>query len=545
MMLRRIALGLAVIILVVAGAGTIYLRSSLPVTEGTRALPGLQAPVHITRDAYGIPTVRAANEHDADFALGFLHAQDRLFQMDMMRRYGAGRLSEVFGARTLGIDRTMRTLGLYRAAAAQFAGLSPAVQGALEAYAAGVNAFAQTRRRALPPEYYLLHMTFEPWRPADSLVWGKIMDLALTGNYRGELLRARLLQRLTPDQLAVLYPPYPKGAPVALGAARALYQGLPLERLYGMLPPGVGPQAASNNWVVDGAHSQSGKPLLANDPHLDFAAPGVWYLARIETPGLTLAGVTAPGTPFVIIGHNEHIAWGFTTTGSDVEDLFIERPDPTDPSRYLAPAGPLPFITRQEAIAVRGGAPVTLTVRETRHGPVISDVAGAKDGEVLALQTTWLGPTIARRRHSLRSTTPRIGPPFGRRSRTWSRRSRTSSMPTAPAISASPRPPASPSALRAMAGCRSLAGTVRTTGPAMSPSMRCPARSIRPPAASSPPTTRSCRTIIPISSRAIGSCPTAPSGSRRWSRPCRSNRPQRAPRSRPMICRSPPRSSCR
>ena len=392
MVLRRIALGLAVIIGVAAGSGIVFLRSSLPVTGGTLKLPGLEAPVRISRDANGIPTVRAANEHDADFALGFLHAQDRLFQMDMMRRYGAGRLSEVFGPRTIALDRTMRTLGLYRAAAAQYAGLAPAVQGALTAYAAGVNAFIATRRRALPPEYYLLHLAFEPWRPADSLVWGKIMDLELTGNYRGELLRARLLQHLSPDELAVLYPPYPKDGPVALGAARALYRRLPLDRLYGLLPPGVGPQAASNNWVVDGAHSRSGKPLLANDPHLDFAAPGVWYLARVETPGLRLAGVTAPGVPFIVIGHNDHIAWGFTTTGSDVEDLFIERPDPADPTRYLAPTGPLPFITREETIAVHGGAPVSFTVRQTRHGPVISDLAGEKDSEMLALQTTWLSP---------------------------------------------------------------------------------------------------------------------------------------------------------
>ncbi len=144
---------------------------------------------------------------------------------------------------------------------------------------------------------------------------------------------------------------------------------------------------------MDGAHSQSGKPLLANDPHLDFGAPGIWYLARIELPGQTLAGVTAPGTPFLLVGHNDRIAWGFTTTGSDVEDLFIEKPDPADPSRYLAPGGSRPFEVRHEQIAVKGGEPVTLTVRATRHGPVISDLAGYALGDtVLALETTWLAP---------------------------------------------------------------------------------------------------------------------------------------------------------
>ena len=390
-LVRRVVLAIVLLVIGV-GSGGLWLRSSLPVTEGTLALPGLEKPVRIGRDAHGIPTIRAASEHDADFALGFLHAQDRLFAMDMMRRYGAGRLSEVFGARTVPIDRTMRTLGLYRAATAQLAGSPPAVRGALDAYAAGVNAFLATRKGALPPEYYLLRTRPEPWQPADSLVWGKIMDLQLTGNFRGELLRARLLTRLSADDLAVLYPPYPKTAPVGLDGAHARLDPRMLDRLDAALPPGIGPQAASNNWVVDGAHSQSGKPLLANDPHLDFAAPGVWYLVRVETPDAKLAGVTAPGTPFLIIGHNERIAWGYTTTGGDVEDLFIERPDPADPTRYLTPDGPRAFATREERIAVRGEAPVTLTVRETRHGPVISDLANYTVGEdVLALETTWLG----------------------------------------------------------------------------------------------------------------------------------------------------------
>jgi penicillin G amidase len=390
--LRRIILGLVLLLALAAGSGFLFLRSSLPVTDGTLALAGLQAPVRIVRDRHGIPTIAARSEHDADFALGFLHAQDRLFEMDMMRRFGAGRLSEVLGARTLEIDKVMRTLGLYRAAEAQYAGLAPPVRAALDAYAAGVNAFLAARRGALPPEYYLLRAEPAPWRPADSLVWGKIMDLELTGNFRHELMHARVLARLSPDALEVLYPPYPKDAPVALQGMRALLRGLPLDQLYALLPPSVGPQAASNEWVVDGAHSQSGRPLLANDPHLDFAAPGVWYLARIKTPGLTLTGVTAPGTPFLVIGHNAHIAWGFTTTGSDVEDLFIEKPDPDDPARYLTPDGPRPFEVRHETIAVRGAAPVALTVRATRHGPVISDLARyGVGGDMLALETTWLG----------------------------------------------------------------------------------------------------------------------------------------------------------
>ena len=196
---------------------------------------------------------------------------------------------------------------------------------------------------------------------------------------------------------------------------------LPLDDVAAMLPPSVGPEAASNNWVVDGARTASGKPLLANDPHLDFSAPGVWYLARIETPGLTLAGVTAPGTPFIIIGHNDRIAWGFTTTGGDVEDLFVEKPDPADPARYLTPGGALPFTTRQETIRVRDGAPVTLTVRATRHGPVDLRSRGlASSGDVLALQATWLGRRRPHARGDLgdgaRAQLERV---HARRSRIW------------------------------------------------------------------------------------------------------------------------------
>jgi penicillin G amidase len=374
--------------------GFLWLRSSLPLEDGRLVLAGLVAEVRISRDEQGIPTITAADDRDAAFALGFVHAQDRLFQMDIMRRYGAGRLSEWFGAATLRADRFTRTLGIYRAAEQQYALLAPELRAALDAYAAGVNAYLAQRRGALPPEYQLLRVAPEPWRPADTLVWGKLMDLQLAGNFRSELLHARLAQHLSPEEMAILYPPYPHDAPVALSGASAALDGLPLDAIYASLPALVGPTFASNNWVLDGQHTVSGKPLLANDPHLGFSAPSVWYLARIETPDSRLDGVTAPGGPFVIIGHNAKIAWGFTTTGGDVEDLFVEHVDPDDPARYLSPEGSQPFATRQEEIRVHGADPVAITVRATRHGPVISDLGAgyAPDaaGTVLALQATWL-----------------------------------------------------------------------------------------------------------------------------------------------------------
>src|SRR5579875_1630316 len=256
----RALLALIGIVLVVVAGGWLWLRSSLPETSGTIAVPGLGAAVTIARDAHGIPTIKAANDRDAAFALGFVTAQDRLFQMDLMRRAAAGRLAEWFGTAALDSDKSMRTLGLYRAAEAQYALLSPELRGVYDAYAAGVNAFIASRRRAAPPEYVALGLEIEPWSPADSLAWGKIMDLQLTGNYRQELLRQRLAQRFKPEDLAVLYPGYDPKAPVVLGALNAVLPGLP--------PP----MPASNEWVVDGKHSASGKPLLANDTHLGFSA---------------------------------------------------------------------------------------------------------------------------------------------------------------------------------------------------------------------------------------------------------------------------------
>jgi penicillin amidase len=392
--IRRIIAAVFGVVIVVAGGAWLYVASSLPQLDGTVVVAGLTAPVTIARDADGVPLITAANDDDAAFGLGFAHAQDRLFQMEMQRRYGAGRLAEIFGAEALPADREMRVLGIYRAAESELSLLPPPVRRVLDSYSAGVNAYLAERRGALPPEFLLLRFRPEPWRPADTLVWGKLMDLLLGGNYRGELLRARLARSLSPEDLDFLFPGYPPGGPTILSQLAPIYRQLPLGRLYRAVSDHVGPTYASNNWVVDGAHSHSGKPLVANDPHLGFAAPGFWYLARLKTPEREIAGATAAGAPFVVIGHNDHIAWGFTTATADIEDLFIEKLDPANSSHYLTPQGSVPFETRKETIAVRGAEPATLTVRGTRHGPVLSDVLpdGTVDGGyVLALQTTYLG----------------------------------------------------------------------------------------------------------------------------------------------------------
>ena len=382
---------LAVLTLFVGGF-YLYLRTALPQTDGRIVLSGPRAEIRIERDADGIPLITAQDDEDVAFGVGFVHAQERLFQMELQRRYGAGRIAEIFGPQAVATDRQMRVLGLYRAAEAEIPFLSQEMNRALAAYAAGVNAFLVSHRGALPTEFLLLGFTPERWKPADSLVWGKLMAIQLGGNYRGELLRARMARTISPADLAILYPEYPNNAPTTLAEMLPIYRQLALDQLYAVLPAVVGPNYASNNWVVDGAHSASGKPLLANDPHLAFASPSFWYLARLRTPQHEIVGGTAAGVPLVVIGHNERIAWGFTTTTADVEDLFVERIDPADPGRYLTPQGSLPFESRHEMIVVKGADPIELTIRETRHGPVLSDAlpSGAVDpGFVLAVTATF------------------------------------------------------------------------------------------------------------------------------------------------------------
>jgi penicillin amidase len=374
-----------------------YLRQSLPQLEGEIPTAGLTAPVEILRDRAGVPHVFAQSERDAHFALGFLHAQDRLWQLEMNRRIAAGRLAEVLGPAALETDRFVRTLGVRRAARANLERLDDETRAALDAYAAGVNAFLATDP-VLPPEFLLLRVRPEPWSAVDSLSWLKMMAWDVGGNWRNELLRMRLSRTLPIERLHEFLPPYPGDPVPAIRNPGELYRGLEREppRIAGAAIPGDADLAlGSNSWVVSGAHTVGGKPLLANDPHLGLTAPPVWYLAQLSAPGLDVIGATLPGLPGVLAGRNARIAWGFTNTGPDVQDLYLEKLDST--GNYLAPNGPLAFETRLETIRVRGADDETLQVRVSRHGPVISDVvAGALEltprGYAMALAWTALAP---------------------------------------------------------------------------------------------------------------------------------------------------------
>jgi penicillin amidase len=333
----------------------VWIMSSLPRLDGTIPVPGLNLPVQVKRDNVGIALITARTQHDAYFSLGWVHAQDRLWQMEWQRRIGAGRLAELVGPAALPSDRFMRTLGLYRLAEQSLDHLDKPVREALSAYAEGVNSWIDNHRTRIPPEYRLVGASPEPWREADSLVWARMMALQLANNWQDDLLRTKLSSVLSPKQLGDLWPDSDKNAPATISAAAA-------EQMLAATPDTARPRQASNIWAVSGSHTASGKPLLANDPHLGFQVPGVWYLAGIEAPGLTISGGTVPGIPFHLIGHNGRVAWGLTATQADTVELETYAGDP------------LEITVRTEIIKVKDGASETLNVRDTPVGPIISDL---------------------------------------------------------------------------------------------------------------------------------------------------------------------------
>ncbi len=386
--------GLALLLAAIGGVGFAYLRTGLPQTEGTLRTVGLEAPVEIVRDGFGIPHVWAANDRDLWFTLGFLHAQDRLVQMEFTRLIGQGRLAELVGPRALPLDRFNRVLGLPQEARRAYAIADAETRAQADAYAAGANASLAAHTGAWPIEFLWFGHRPERWEGWHSFLWGQLMGLTLNAGWRDALLRARMGERLTPDLFDTLWPREAGAPAVAFDPAQKPVADL-AAALLDNLPAPLGPSTASNEWVVAGSKTASGKPILANDPHLNLGAPGIWYLVRLEAPGVLYAGATAPGAPALVLGHNGNVAWGFTTTGAEAADLFVERIDPGDPSRYLTPGGPQPFETREEILQVKGQRPETLVVRRTRHGAVISDVDGAAraaagEGQAMSLALPFM-----------------------------------------------------------------------------------------------------------------------------------------------------------
>ncbi len=358
---------------------------SLPSYDGTRTVAGISSFVTIARDRYGIPHIQGATLADTAFGLGYAQAQDRLFQMEMTRRFIQGRLSERIGALGLDADVLARTYDLYGHAQASLHALSPEVQAVLTSYAAGVNAYLSAHKGPWPLEIALTGGAPEPWKAEDSLAVLKGMEFQLSGNMYAELARVRLLARLGRKGVQDFLAPFSAGPlPSYLDM---LFQTTRLSKS----TTGIPDITASDNWVVDGAHSQTGKPLLANDPHLGFDIPSTWYLAHLSYKDGDVVGGTLPGVPGIVVGRNRHVAWGLTNTGPDTQDVYIEQVNPDNPNEYRTPDGWREFETRNETIKVRFGGEKILHVRSTRHGPVLSDndIAGTKDlapdGYVLSL----------------------------------------------------------------------------------------------------------------------------------------------------------------
>jgi len=387
--LAKVLVGIALALALAVAGGWVYLNQSLPTIDGELAAKGIGAPAQVLRDAEGVPHIFAASERDGWYAMGFVHAQDRLWQMEFQRRVGQGRLAEFLGERAYDTDRLMRTLGIARVAESIVAKLDRATLSNLEAYAAGVNAVIESEQ-VLPVEFQVLRITPEPWKPADSVAWMLVMSWDLSGNWRSELARMRYMTKLGRERAAEFMPPYPGDAASPLPDFSALYKELaPTAKGLLSIAPLPEQTIGSNNWVVSGARSETGKPLLANDPHLGLQAPALWYLAHVSTPTGNIVGGTLPGLPFIVLGRNDHVAWSMTTTGGDTQDLFIERLVPGQPAAYLTPKGTATLGQREEKIRV-GSEERRIVVRTSRHGPVISDVVASMTplvpkGHVIAL----------------------------------------------------------------------------------------------------------------------------------------------------------------
>ncbi len=394
--------GVVLLLVLALIAGTIVVRRPLPQTSGDLQLKGLDDTVQVLRGAHGVPQIYAGTSHDLFYAQGFVQAQDRFWQMDYRRHLSAGRLSELFGARTLESDMTARTLGWYRTAEKEYLLLSAEARESLDSFSDGVNAWLSSHSGAgASLEYTVLAVDVdyrpEPWTPVDSLAWLKSMAWNLAGNLDDEIARARLSVDRDPAQIAELYPSYPydERAPVvdAEQAPRAAPRATTPRLTRAMLGPldraaratramptavGSGDGLGSNGWVVSGALTTTGKPLLANDPHLDVGQPGALYQMGLhcrnvdESCPYDVSGFSWAGFPGIAMGHNDDIAWGMTNLQADTVDLYLEKVSGKD---YLYDDQQVPLQERDERVRIAGGESRLITVRSTRHGPLVSDVS--------------------------------------------------------------------------------------------------------------------------------------------------------------------------
>jgi penicillin G amidase len=435
---NRIIRNIVAVALVLAGLALLaawwVVRRPLPTLDGSLKVPGLKADVMVDRDEWGRPWIRANSVGDLVTAQGYVMAQDRLWQMDLLRRASGGDLSEIFGEVALDFDTENKTLGMREAAERAVADSSPEIRGLLEAYATGVNQYIEQRQNRLPIEFTLLRYKPKVWTPADTYLISLYMYKTLTSTWKSKLNRQWVMDKAGPERSRLLFnEDSPLDIPV-LGVLPAAI-AKPAGRIMAKPPqpsagsaspvsraksgsassasdaPPFAPQSwdaargflaqfeeqsseiiGSNNFAVSGAHTASGKPLLANDTHLGLGVPCIWYLAHLTAPGWNVEGFALPGAPLVIIGHNDRIAWGFTNSNADVEDLYAEKFDTNNPLAYRVNGKWLAALVRRETIHVRGTADVGLDVVVTRHGPVVHREPASEGGAAYALRWTALEP---------------------------------------------------------------------------------------------------------------------------------------------------------
>ena len=438
---RILLVSLIVVVLLLAltgGAGVIFVQRTLPQTRGELTISGLQQKTYVLRDQWGVPHITGENLHDVLFAQGYVTAQDRLFQMEFNRRVALGRLAEMFGAgdnhSLVDADAFLRTLNLYGTAQTEINSLDSRTYEELQAYADGVNAFLASHKNSLPLEFTILGITPEPWTPVDSLAYGRVVALSLDNTWYTKYTQAMVEAKMGPAITQELFPAYPRSNPTLFAAdgtaaplvnvpagvqaatqtpiaqtaqspaaltntQRSVFPQLSVDLLRGAdvvhsLLGNIGDSLGSNDWVMDGSRTTTGKPLLANDPHLGINMPAIWYEVALRGGGLDVIGFSFPGVPGVVIGHNNMIAWGVTNVGADDTDLYLEKLDPANhPGMYEYNGQWLPLLTHTEVINVRGGASVTITVTATQHGPLLNPVqTDLKHYPPVALKWTALQP---------------------------------------------------------------------------------------------------------------------------------------------------------
>jgi penicillin amidase len=434
-----------IVIVAIAALAWWYVYRPLPQLDGSASLPGLQQDVTVERDRWGVPHIRAASVGDLAEAQGYVMAQDRLWQMDLLRRAARGQLSEVLGDKTLTIDKEFRTYGFGRAAERDATLLDPETARIMEAYSRGVNKFIEQHANNLPLEFSLLHYKPQPWKPSDTLAISGYMYRTLTNTWERKLNRARVTQHVGADRAKDLFSQessmdyFVVGDPNVLddGSERSAADGdedddddmqtdtvlkarlddthlaapaagfpdltsalsQSVQEFLADSPAEIRQGLGSNNWVVSGAHTATGKPLLANDTHLELTIPPIWYEVHLTAPGWNVKGFTLPGAPMVVIGHNEHIAWGFTNNGADVQDLYIESFNPASPDEYRVNNAWVKAQILDETIRVKGQPDEHLQITVTRHGPVVEREGDkayalrwtATEPGGLAYSYNWLG----------------------------------------------------------------------------------------------------------------------------------------------------------